>query len=100
MSEKNIDTARLKVTIEATTAPYKKEAEKAKQISKNMTDSINKELSKVKNPLASVTSKKGSVGMIKNLQKNLKQSLASISPKKIYGTGKTVQKTKRSDENS
>lgn len=81
---KDIDAARLKVSIEATTAPMKKEAEKAKKIAKDMTESINKEMEKARSPLQSAASGSKALDSIRDFQKKLKQSISSVTPKNPY----------------
>lgn len=81
---KDIDAARLKVSIEATTAPMKKEAEKAKKIAKDMTESINKEMEKARSPLQSAASGSKALDSIRRFQKKLKQSISSVTPKNPY----------------
>lgn len=68
----NIEAARLKVTVEATAAPFKKEMEKTKQIARSTTDSIDKTLGKVKNPLKSVFSGNDALASVRNFSKKLK----------------------------
>lgn len=81
---KDIEAARLKTTVEMDTAKMKKGAETAKQISRSMASSINKNLEKVKNPLENVTIGSNSLNSIKAFQKKLKQSIASVTPKNVY----------------
>lgn len=81
---KDIDAAKVKVSIEATTAPMKKEAEKAKKIAKDMTESINKEMEKARSPLQSATSGSKTLTSVRDYQKKLKQSISSVTPKNLY----------------
>lgn len=80
---KDIDAAKVKVSIEATTAPMKKEAEKAKKIAKDMTESINKEMEKARSPLQSATSGSKALNSIRDFQKKLKQSISSVTPRNL-----------------
>lgn len=69
---RDIDAARLKVTVEATTAPFKKEMEKTKQIARSTTDSIDKTLGKIKNPLKSAFSGNDALSSVRSFHKKLK----------------------------
>ncbi len=85
---KSIDAARLKVTLEASSAPMKKEMEKAKQITKAATSSMNKELGKVRNPLKSAFSGNDVMTSVKNIRQKMKESMNSITPKNLQDSFK------------
>lgn len=78
---KEIDAAKLKVTVTATTAPMKKDMDRARQITRSTVASINKEMDKVKNPLKSIAADNGALASVRRFQQKLKQIISSnISP--------------------
>lgn len=81
---KEIDAAKLKVTVEATTAPMKKDMERAKQITRSTVASINKEMDKVKNPLKSITADNDALASVRRFQQKLKQNMSALTPKNLY----------------
>ncbi|MBQ8232434.1 MAG: hypothetical protein IJZ34_10995 [Lachnospiraceae bacterium] len=77
MSGNNIETARLKVTLEASAAPFKKVMKEARQEMKDVTADITKETEKLKQPLKGMESTKV-LSPIKKMQNTLKKAFASI----------------------
>lgn len=68
---KEIDAARLKVTVTATSAPMKKEMEKAKQIARSATESVSRIFGRIKNPLESLSGN-GALASVRKFQDKLK----------------------------
>lgn len=84
--------AKLRVVLEATNAPMKKEMDKTKQAAKDMASSVNKEMSKIKSPLKEMFSKNADMSSIKTFQKKMKESMESIGPKNIFNGFKNRMK--------
>lgn len=77
MSGNNIETARLKVTLEASTAPFKKSMKDVRQEMKGVTADISKETEKLNQPFKGMESTK-MLSPIRKMQNSLKKAFASI----------------------
>lgn len=77
---KSIDTARLKVSIEANAGGMKKGAAEAKRTVKDMMSSINEDIAKIKSPLTNVTNSNSSKELA-----NMKRGIQSLYKNTLNG---------------
>ena len=82
--------AKLKVILEASTASYKKEMEKAQKVTKNVSDSVKSETSKVKQAMKMDDATESVKKQISVFQK-LKDTMKSNSiPQDVKNTGSII----------
>lgn len=70
----------LKVVIEADAKPLKQEGEKAKKSVRDMAESINKDIGKIKNPVKAILDKDETMTAIKNMQQKFRQMFDNAMP--------------------